>query len=447
MNKRLLGFIPVPTLIGMIAVLYLTVNPLVRYDPGWLIAITNTLFVGLICFAVAYISMRNYRLTGRIQILLLGCGLLIFGIGGVIAGFVRGLPGGANLNVTVYNIGALVGALFHFAAAIILLSGISPEVGYKHKDRLLFYCYGGIIIFMALLTLASFRGMIAPFFIQGVGPTPMRQVILGTADILFAFSFIVFFGTYFRNKEAFLYWYSLALALTSISLTAFFIESSVGSPVGWTGRFSQYLAGVYFLIALLTAIRSAHARKTSLDNIITSSLSPAEEKFRALAENSPDIIDRYNTEMRHIYLNPAGLRLYGKPARSVIGKTIEETGLDEPYCRLWRERIQRVFETGQNLEVEDYFPTSDGLKFYQSLCVPEFGADGAIANVLVISRDLTERRRAEMELERMRGILSEGQRIAHLGSWEYIADTQETVWSEEELRIYGLDPTGPSPVY
>jgi PAS domain S-box-containing protein len=44
-------------------------------------------------------------------------------------------------------------------------------------------------------------------------------------------------------------------------------------------------------------------------------------------------------------------------------------------------------------------------------------------------------------------MLSEGQRIAHLGSWEYAADTRTTMWSEEEFRIYGLTPAMQSPTY
>ena len=56
-------------------------------------------------------------------------------------------------------------------------------------------------------------------------------------------------------------------------------------------------------------------------------------------------------------------------------------------------------------------------------------------------------RRPRRTLERTRVQLAEGQRIAHLGSWEYIAATQTTVWSEEQKRIYGLDPAQPSPAY
>jgi len=64
-----------------------------------------------------------------------------------------------------------------------------------------------------------------------------------------------------------------------------------------------------------------------------------------------------------------------------------------------------------------------------------------------LEAEITERRKSEEALEKMRNILSEGQKIAHVGTFEYIAETRTTVWSEEEYRIYGLDPEGPSPAY
>lgn len=405
MKKKLIdypGFVPIPALIVIIAVLNTTVNPSLFYDPAWLIPITNTIFIAAVCFVVAWIAFRNYRGSGRIQILFLGCGVLIFGIGGAIAGFVRGLPDGANLNVTIYNTGALVGALFHFAAAMMLVAGVSPEAGSQRKELWSVAGYLGVILFMALLSTASFGGAIPPFFVQGKGPTVLRQTVLGSADILFAFSFLIFIATYFRNREKFLYWYSLALALTSISLTAFFIQHSVGSPVGWAGRCSQYLGGIYFLIALLTAIRAATTRKTTLDTIVTSSFSPGEERFRALADHSPDIIARVDREMIYLYVNQAGLKVHGKRPHEVIGKTVEEAGLSREYSSLWIERIQQVFATGETVEVEEFVPTMEGIKFYHSLCVPEFSADGSVADVLVVSHDLTMRKNAEeaLRLER-----------------------------------------------
>ena len=32
---------------------------------------------------------------------------------------------------------------------------------------------------------------------------------------------------------------------------------------------------------------------------------------------------------------------------NIIGKTIRETGVPEPYCTLWEEELQKVFATGE----------------------------------------------------------------------------------------------------
>ncbi len=406
MNGKSLAFIPIPALIVLIGTLYISVNPSLFYEPGWLIPVTNTLFVTVVGLAVAYIAMRNYKANGRVQILLLGCGVLAFGLGGLVAGFARRIPeSGANLNVAIYNTAALAASAYHFIAAFLLASGASTETAPNRRDFWLISGYAGTTGLIALFSLACMQGLIPPFFVQGVGPTPLRQAILGSADVLFAFSFLVFLATYLRNREVFLYWYSLALALTSISLTAFFLQSSVGSTVGWAGRFAQYLGGIYFLVALNSAVQAAQTRKTSFDNIITASLSAAEERFRALAENSPDIIERFDRELRHTYINPAGLGVYGRPAGDIIGKPLAETGVAEPYRTLLQERIRKVFESGQPLEIEDDIPVWDGVRFYRSSYVPEFGVDGTVHNVLVVSTDLSERRKAEEELRESRAEL------------------------------------------
>ena len=86
-----LSFLPIPALIVLMTDVYFTVDRFVFYDPPWLILIGNTLFITLTCMIVSFIAMRNYSATGRIQVLLLGCGVLVFGVGGVLAAAVRSL--------------------------------------------------------------------------------------------------------------------------------------------------------------------------------------------------------------------------------------------------------------------------------------------------------------------------------------------------------------------
>ena len=407
------GLLPVPSLIAVIAALRFAVARSVFYDPGWLIPVTNSLFVTLIFLTVAYIAARNYATNGRIQILLLGCGTLIFGLAAAAAGFARGLPGGANLNVTIYNTGALIAALFYFISALILLVGLSPTVGPARRTAWAAVGYLATTVLAGLLITAALADVMAPFFIQGAGPTLLRQAVLGTADVLFVFSFLIFIGMHFRTKEIFLYWYALALALTSISLTAFFIQSSVGSPVGWVGRFSQYLGGVYLIVALLAARRSARERKTSFDKVLTFSLNSSAGALTPAAAESPAAIGRMEKDLRHVYLEASAdafyvkdiqgrYLLFNKEAARITGRQPEEVLGEDDYFLFPDDEAKtvmagdrKVMEDGVVTTYEEVVQTVDGRKTYLSTKGPLFDDHGNVVGLFGIARDVTEHRKAE----------------------------------------------------
>lgn len=79
--------------------------------------------------------------------------------------------------------------------------------------------------------------------------------------------------------------------------------------------------------------------------------------------------------------------------------------------------------------------------------VMEWTADGRPLYMFGTHIDITELKQAEEELLMMSNLLTEGQKIAHLGSFEYIVATQQTIWSEEQFHIYGYDPSQPPPDY
>jgi PAS domain S-box-containing protein len=56
-----------------------------------------------------------------------------------------------------------------------------------------------------------------------------------------------------------------------------------------------------------------------------------------------------------------------------------------------------------------------------------------------LAADITERKRIEAELKTHEQLMSDAQRIAHLGSWEHDAASGAVKWSPEEWRIFGLD--------
>src|SRR6185437_11527189 len=67
--------------------------------------------------------------------------------------------------------------------------------------------------------------------------------------------------------------------------------------------------------------------------------------------------------------------------------------------------------------------------------------------IVILRRDLAERRRAEEALSNRETELREAQRVASVGSWEWIIGTGEIAWSEELYNIAGRDPKLPAPSY
>ncbi|MGZ4857841.1 MAG: PAS domain S-box protein [Methanobacteriaceae archaeon] len=129
------------------------------------------------------------------------------------------------------------------------------------------------------------------------------------------------------------------------------------------------------------------------------SLKESELKFKTLADNSVDIIDRQDRQFRHLFVNNIIYKLLGIPPEGFIGKTNRELGMSEELVNLWESKTQEVFDTGKIGHMEFKLPTQNGINYYQSILVPEYNPNNEIESVLIISRDITERKQAEEQLK------------------------------------------------
>ena len=65
----------------------------------------------------------------------------------------------------------------------------------------------------------------------------------------------------------------------------------------------------------------------------------------------------------------------------------------------------------------------------------------------ILRRDLAEKRRAEEALRKRETDLREAQRVASVGSWEWMIDSGTISWSEELYHIAGRDPKSAPPTF
>ena len=92
-----------------------------------------------------------------------------------------------------------------------------------------------------------------------------------------------------------------------------------------------------------------------------------------------------------------------------VGRTNEELGMPPENTAIWRATLERVFATGADERLEFSYPGPSGSAFWESQIVAERAANGGVESALVVSRDITARKRAEEERTHLLRSLEESQ--------------------------------------
>lgn len=143
------------------------------------------------------------------------------------------------------------------------------------------------------------------------------------------------------------------------------------------------------------------ARDISLRKKAEQTLAAREREFRSLAEHSPDVIVRYDRECRRIYVNPAWERVNGVAADEVIGKAPHELSPRiKSMASSFETMLRGVLKSGKPDKILLHWMDEEGEAVYFDLyATPEFDEDGKVISVLTLSRDITEHRKVEIELQ------------------------------------------------
>jgi PAS domain S-box-containing protein len=187
-------------------------------------------------------------------------------------------------------------------------------------------------------------------------------------------------------------------------------------------------------VRLIPAIRQALERVENAASRTRAqeALRENQDRYRQITENVADLIAVVDLDGRRVYNNPAYRSILGDPEK-LRGTDLFETIHPEDRSRV-RSIFYETVRTGAGWRTEYRILTPDGeVRYIESRGGVLRRADGSVANILLVSRDVTEGRAAELRLRRQASLLDKASdAIIVTGPGRLI-----TYWNASAERIYG----------
>ena len=168
----------------------------------------------------------------------------------------------------------------------------------------------------------------------------------------------------------------------------------------------------------------------------------SEERFRLIARQSKNLLYDYNLLTGHIEwdgaieevtgFTPAEYKavMYDDWIRMVHPDDQEDTA----------NQFEKALKENQPFRGQYRYRRKDGdyVWIEENSKVMEL-SEGKPSRVIGVMIDITERKNADEIIYKSQKLLSESQRIAHIGSWEYYYRDDMLIWNEEAYKILGLE--------
>jgi PAS domain S-box-containing protein len=178
----------------------------------------------------------------------------------------------------------------------------------------------------------------------------------------------------------------LALVLSGVAGTVLFASPPAGGGVRWISE-PAYLAIFAFVGVLLMLVVEVARRQGQRAQEAARAARDAEGRWRSLVDNTADAITILDPEGRVVFANRA--RGGGAAVGQVLAESVPPAQRDDV-----RRELERVFAHAEPARFEVEVPQAQGAPAWEESRLVPIRDEGGVRGALVISSDVTERRRS-----------------------------------------------------
>ncbi len=148
---------------------------------------------------------------------------------------------------------------------------------------------------------------------------------------------------------------------------------------------------------------STHKQTELERNAVSAELRRLSNVHETILSNTDDFAYIFDRQGRFLYANRRLLTVWAKTLEQIVGKTCLELGYPDWHAAMHMREIEQVIATKQPIRGEVPFTGASGISgVYDYIFKPVLGANGEVEVIAGTTRDVSDRKRAEQELQRAR---------------------------------------------
>ncbi|NWH03768.1 ATP-binding response regulator [Desulfobacter latus] len=180
----------------------------------------------------------------------------------------------------------------------------------------------------------------------------------------------------------------------------------------------ELLARVAMMRRLINSEKKLKKHLEQLEELVeqrTTALRASEEKYRLIVKNQTDLVVKVDLEGKFLFASPSYCKLFGKTEDDLIGNTFMPL-VHEDDQEITAKAMKNLYRPPYKAYIEQRAMTKDGWRWIGWMDTSILDQNGNVTEIIGVGRDIDERKKAELEKDKLQAQLNQSQRLESLGN-------------------------------